>query len=97
MNDNVVSISSGSLTTMILAIQSMPLEQLWLLGVYGVVGGAAGWIGKEGLKLLIHFIRCRFLCDYVDCKDCHKYSGGQTIKQIKNAVKETEPTNEKNH
>jgi len=58
MNDNLITIGTGSLTSMTIGIiNNITLLQLWEVGIYGFVGAGMGYLAKVLIKIVIKLIK----------------------------------------
>jgi hypothetical protein len=51
--DNFSAIGGGSVTAMILTVQTISVTNSLTVAFYGAVGGLAGWIAKEVFKWFV--------------------------------------------
>ena len=55
--DNITSVTGGSVTAMLLSVQTLSISSSVTVAVYGAIGGITGWAGKEVIKWVYYSLR----------------------------------------
>jgi len=63
--DNFSAIGGGSITAMLLTVQTITVYNSLTVALYGAIGGLAGWIAKESFKWFV--CKCKSKL-FKDCK-----------------------------